>query len=87
MTRFHTLRALACFAVLTAVAVAPAAASQVGITEEPPASVSAGSQFVIQAAIEDAYGNVETTDDAVVATVCGGDSCRICSASSSPIPR
>ena len=40
----------------------PAAASQVVITQQPPASVTAGSGFGLQAAIEDAYGNVETAD-------------------------
>ena len=36
------------------------------ITEEPPASVTAGSGFGLQATIEDAYGNVETGDNAAV---------------------
>ena len=38
----------------------PLAASQVGITQQPPASVTAGSGFGLQAAIEDQYGNVVT---------------------------
>ena len=41
--------------------VTPAAASQVAITQQPPASVTAGSGFSLLAAVEDAYGNVETS--------------------------
>ena len=37
----------------------PAAAAQVAITTEPPASVTAGNSFGLQASIEDAYGNVD----------------------------
>ena len=44
-----------------AITVTPAAASQVAITQQPPASVTAGSGFGLQASIEDAYGNVETS--------------------------
>jgi len=47
--------------VTSAVTVTPAAATQVAITEEPPASVTAGSGFGLQASIEDPYGNVETS--------------------------
>ena len=47
----------------------PAAASQVVITQQPPASVTAGSGFGLQASIEDAYGNVETS---ATNTVSGG---------------
>ena len=39
----------------------PAAATQVAITEQPPASVTAGSGFGLQATIEDPYGNVVTS--------------------------
>ena len=46
--------------VTTAIAVSPLTASQVGITQQPPASVAAGTGFGLQAAIEDMYGNVET---------------------------
>ena len=45
----------------SSVAVTPAAASQVVITQQPPASVTAGSGFGMQAMIEDPYGNVETS--------------------------
>jgi uncharacterized delta-60 repeat protein len=56
--------------VTSAVTVTPAAAAQVAITTEPPASVTAGSGFGLQARIEDWYGNVETGDNTdVVATV------------------
>ncbi len=53
-------------ATTSAITVTPAAPSQVAITEEPPASVTAGSGFVLQATIEDAYGNVEAGDNAAV---------------------
>jgi streptogramin lyase len=48
-------------ATTTAITVTPAAATQAVITEEPPASVTAGSALGLQASIEDAYGNVVTT--------------------------
>jgi len=48
-------------ATTTAVTVTPAAPSQVAITQQPPASVTAGNGFGLQAAIEDSYGNVETS--------------------------
>jgi uncharacterized delta-60 repeat protein len=48
-------------AVTTAMTVSPSTASQVVITQQPPSSVTAGSGFGLQAAIEDAYGNVVTT--------------------------
>jgi hypothetical protein len=48
------------------VSVTAAAASQVVITGQPPASVAAGSTFGLQATIEDPYGNVETGDNAAV---------------------
>ena len=51
-----------------AITVTHAAASQVVITQEPPASVTAGSGFGLQATIEDRYGNVETGDNSDVAT-------------------
>ena len=46
----------------------PLAASQLGITQQPPSSVTAGSGFGLQAAIEDSYGNVETGDDSTAVT-------------------
>ncbi len=42
-------------------AVSPLAASQLGFSEQPPSSVTAGSGFGVEAAIEDIYGNVVTT--------------------------
>jgi hypothetical protein len=45
----------------------------VGITQQPPTSVTAGSGFVLQAAIEDAYGNVETGDNATVTVGLAGN--------------
>jgi uncharacterized delta-60 repeat protein len=50
----------------TPFAVAPANAAQVVITQQPPSSVTAGSGFGLTATIEDAYGNVETGDNANV---------------------
>jgi len=47
--------------VTSAITVTPAAATQVAITGEPPASVAAGSGFGLQATIEDPYGNVATS--------------------------
>ena len=54
--------------ITSAITVTPAAASQVVITQQPPASVTAGSGFGLQATIEDAYGNVETGDNSDVVT-------------------
>ncbi len=48
-------------ATTTAITVTPATATQLVITQQPPASVTAGSGFGLQASIEDAYGNVVTT--------------------------
>ena len=53
-------------ATTTAVTVTPAAASQLVITEQPPASVTAGSGFGLEASIEDPYGNVVTSAGNVV---------------------
>ena len=50
-----------------AITVTPAPASQLVITQQPPASVIVGSGFGVQATIEDPYGNVETDDSAAVA--------------------
>jgi streptogramin lyase len=47
--------------VTSSITVTPATASQVVITTQPPSSVTAGSSFGVQASIEDAYGNVETS--------------------------
>jgi streptogramin lyase len=48
-------------AISSAITVTPAAATQVVITQQPPASVPVNTGFGLQAAIEDAYGNVETS--------------------------
>ena len=45
----------------SAIAVTPAAATQLVITQQPPSSVVVNSGFGLQAAIEDAYGNVVTS--------------------------
>ena len=60
--------------VSSAITVTPAAATQVVVTEQPPASVTAGTGFSLEAAIEDAYGNVETGDntDVVRVALAGG---------------
>ncbi len=43
--------------------VTPAVPVQLAITAAPPASLTAGSAFALSATIEDAYGNLETTDN------------------------
>jgi hypothetical protein len=48
-------------ATTSAVTVTPAAATQVVITQQPPANVVVSTGFGLQASIEDAYGNVETS--------------------------
>jgi len=45
----------------SAITVTPAAATQVVITQQPPASVVVNAQFGLQASVEDAYGNVVTS--------------------------
>ena len=45
----------------SAITVTPAAASQLVITTEPPASVAVNADFGLQASIEDQYGNLVTT--------------------------
>jgi streptogramin lyase len=47
--------------VTSAVTVTPAAATQLVITQQPPATVKVSSPFAMKASIEDAYGNVVTT--------------------------
>ena len=44
-----------------AITVTPAAATQLVITQQPPASVVVNSKFGLQATVEDAYGNVVTS--------------------------
>jgi hypothetical protein len=53
-------------AATNAISVAAAAPSQVVVTQQPPAGVTAGGDFSLQATIEDPYGNVETGDNATV---------------------
>jgi streptogramin lyase len=50
----------------SAITVTPAAATQVVITGQPPASVGLNASFGLSAAIEDAYGNVETSSNSTV---------------------
>jgi streptogramin lyase len=45
----------------SAITVTPAAAAQLVITQQPPATVKVSSPFTMKASIEDAYGNVVTT--------------------------
>ena len=52
--------------VANAITVTPAAPSQVAITQQQPASVTADTGFGLQASIEDAYGNVVPSDDDTV---------------------
>jgi hypothetical protein len=47
-------------ATTSGISVAPAAASQLVITTEPPSSVAAGVKFGLAVTVEDAYGNVVT---------------------------
>jgi len=54
--------------VTSAITVSPLAASQLVVTQQPPATVTAGTGFALQAAIEDSYGNVETGDNTDVVT-------------------
>jgi streptogramin lyase len=49
------------YAVTSAITVTPSAPAQVVVTSQPPSSVTAGSGFGLQATVEDAYGNVETS--------------------------
>jgi hypothetical protein len=51
----------ASFTTTSAVAVTPAAAAQLAITQQPPATVQLNKPFALKASIEDAYGNVVTT--------------------------
>ena len=60
-------------ATTTPITVTPAVASQVAITAEPPASVTAGSSFGIQAAIEDTYGNIVTSASNAVSVALAND--------------
>ncbi len=48
--------------VSSAITVTPAAATQLVITTQPPATVKLNNSFGLQASIEDQYGNVVTTD-------------------------
>ena len=47
--------------VTNAMTVTPASATQLVITQQPPATVRVSSRFTLKASIEDAYGNVVTT--------------------------
>jgi uncharacterized delta-60 repeat protein len=51
-----------------AITVTPAAATQLVVSQQPPSTITAGAGFGLQAAIEDAYGNVETGDSSDVVT-------------------
>jgi hypothetical protein len=53
-------------ATTSAFTVTPLAASQVVVTQQPPASVTAGAGFSLDAAIEDMYGNVITSANNMV---------------------
>jgi hypothetical protein len=47
--------------VTSAITVTPASATQLVITQQPPATVKVSTKFTIKASIEDAYGNVVTS--------------------------
>ena len=53
-------------ATTSAITVTPAPASQLVFTQQPPANVVVNAGFLLQATIEDPYGNVETDDSAPV---------------------
>jgi len=53
----------------------PAKASQLVFSTQPPASTAATSTFGVALTIEDAYGNIETTDDNNVALNLATDPC------------
>jgi uncharacterized delta-60 repeat protein len=59
--------------VTNAITVTPAAPTQLGFTQKPPASVTAGSGFGLTAAIEDSYGNVETGDNGTITVALAND--------------
>src|SRR5262249_34827421 len=48
------------------ITVTPAPAAQLEITQPPPAAITAGSGFGLQATIKDAYGNLITSDSSTV---------------------
>ena len=52
--------------VTSAMTVTPAAATQLVITQQPPATVKVSSPFALKASIADAYGNVVTTASGTV---------------------
>jgi hypothetical protein len=52
--------------------VIPAAPAQIEITAGPPSSVMAGDEFGLSASLEDAYGNLETTDNSSVSIALTG---------------
>jgi hypothetical protein len=52
--------------VTSAMTVTPAAATQLVITQQPPATVKVSSPFTLKASIEDQYGNVVTTASGTV---------------------
>jgi hypothetical protein len=53
-------------ATTSALTVTPATATQLVITQQPPATVKVSSPFALQASIEDAYGNVVTAASGTV---------------------
>ncbi len=52
--------------------VIPAAPTQLVVTAEPAPTISAGDGFILSASIEDAYGNLETTDNRSVSIALSG---------------
>jgi hypothetical protein len=57
----------------SAITVTPAAATQLVITQQPPATVKVSSPFGLQASIEDQYGNVVTTATNTVSVAFAND--------------
>jgi hypothetical protein len=57
-----------------AITVTPAAPAQLVITVQPPATATAGTGFGLSVTIEDAFGNVETTDAGPVTISLAADS-------------
>jgi hypothetical protein len=60
-------------AVTTPFAVTAAAATQLGVTAEPPASVTAGTGFGLVVAAEDPFGNIDPTFSGTVALALTGN--------------
>lgn len=59
--------------ITSAFAVTPAAATQIVITQQPPAAVSVNAAFVLVAAVEDQFGNIVTSANNAVTVALGNN--------------